>query len=46
MLQNILSIDVVLKKSLEYYFWGVYYLKNEHEKFQNMAKFSSKKRYI
>jgi hypothetical protein len=43
---NTLSMDVVLKKSLEYLLWDVCYLKNEYEKCQNIAKFSPKKRNI
>jgi hypothetical protein len=35
-----------LKKSLGYPFWDVYYLINRHEKCQNMAKLSPKKRNI
>jgi hypothetical protein len=36
----------VLKESLGYLFWDVCYLTNGHEKWQNMAKFSPKKRNI
>jgi hypothetical protein len=39
-------MDVVLKKSQGYLFWDVCYLKNGHEKCQNMAKFSPTKRNI
>jgi hypothetical protein len=41
-----LSMDVVLKKSLQYLLWVGCYLKNGHEKFQNIAEFSPKKRNI
>jgi hypothetical protein len=45
-LSNALSMEVVLKKSLEYllWLWVVCYLKNGDEKCQNIAEFSPKKR--
>ncbi len=46
MLPNNISMEVMLKKSLEYLVWFLRYLKNGHEKSQNFAKFSPKKRNI
>ncbi len=46
MLPNTLSVDEVLKKSLEYLLRAVCYLKNGHEKCLNIAKFSPKKRNV